>query len=363
MAKGKRTRPAQTPTRARDYWYRRLLATALAGVLATALAAVGCPTAPAGASGTRADAITLYNGQHPQLTQAEVTAFEKQTGITVRVRTDDGVVLAEQILEEGARSPADVYLTENSPELMLLSQHHMLAELPKELLEQVPARYVSPTGNWAGVALRVSCLVYDPERVKASQLPAHLIQLAEPRWKGKVAIAPTDSDFLPLVGGVVATYGKQAALRWLQGLKANAVLYADDESVVAAVNRGQVALGVINQYYWYRLRAEVGPRNMRSKLYFFPRRDIGGLENISGAAVLASSRHKQAAERFVEFLVSSKGQRILAASDDYEYPVRPGVAPNPALPPLRAVRPAVLSVVKLGDDLPAAALLQQAGLT
>ncbi len=337
-----------------------LLATFLLGATSPLQVAAAPPASARSASAAR---IVLYNGQHPQLTEAEVTAFEKQTGIKVRVRTNDGVVLAEQILEEGSHSPADVYLTENSPELMLLTQHHLLARLPSELLREVPARYSSPTGNWVGVALRVSCLVYDPRLLNARQLPAHLVELAERRWKGKVAIAPTDSDFLPLVGGVIATYGKRAALRWLEGLKANALQYADDESVVAAVNRGQVALGVINQYYWYRLRSELGARKMHSELYFFPHRDIGGLENISGAAVLASSRHKQAAERLVAFLVSTRGQRILAQSDDYEYPVRPGIPPNQLLPPLSKVQPAVLSVVKLGNDLPAAALLQQAGLT
>jgi iron(III) transport system substrate-binding protein len=309
------------------------------------------------------DTITLYNGQHPQLTQAIVSAFEKQTGIHVRVRTDDGIVLADQVLQEGSHSPADIYLTENSPELMLLTEHHLLAKLPASITGQVPARYDSPTGNWVGVALRVSALAYNPSLVAPSQLPASILDLAQPRWKGKVAIAPTDSDFVPLVGAVIASYGEQAALNWLRELKANAALYADDESVVAAVNRGQAAVGIINQYYWYRLRLEVGAGSMHSQVYFFPNRDIGGIENISGAAVLACSSHKTAAEKFVSFLVSAQAQQILAAGDDYEYPARPGIAPNPVLPPLSQVNPAVLSVVSLGNDLPAASVLQQAGLT
>jgi iron(III) transport system substrate-binding protein len=355
--------PPHMLTRRRRRRSRSLLS--IAGALLATIPVAQAASAPiaSAAAQRQPTTITLYNGQHPQLTQVEVKAFEEQTHIDVRVRTNDGVVLAEQILEEGSRSPADVYLTENSPELMLLSQHHLLARLPRAILAQVPPRYGSPTGNWVGVALRVSCLVYDPRLVKPTQLPAHLLDLADARWKGKVAIAPTDSDFLPLVGGVLATYGRRAALRWLEGLKANSVQYADEESVVAAVNRGQVALGIVNQYYWYRLRAELGAQKMHSKLYFFPHHDIGGLEDISGAGVLASSRDKLAAQRFVAFLVSAQGQRILAQSDDFEYPVRPGVAPNRALPLLSEVNPATLSVVKLGDDLPAAALLQQAGLT
>jgi iron(III) transport system substrate-binding protein len=307
--------------------------------------------------------ITLYNGQHPQLTQALVSAFEKQTGIDVKVRTDDGIVLADEILQEGSSSPADLYLTENSPELMMLTQHHLLATLPSSITGQIPSTYNSPTDNWVGVALRVSALAYNPSLVSSPQLPAKLLDLAKPQWKGKLAIAPTDSDFVPLVGGVIATYGTATATRWLNGLKTNAAIYQDDEAVVAAVDRGQAAVGIVNLYYWYRLRLEQGSASTHSKLYFFPDQDIGGLQNISGAAVLASSTHKADAERFVSFLVSSQAQQILAAGDDYEYPAKPGVPPNPALPPLSQLNPATLSVVSLGNDQPAATLLQQVGLT
>jgi iron(III) transport system substrate-binding protein len=338
----------------------RWLAISAGAVISASLLAACGGASPAGGGATT---ITLYNGQHPQLTQAIVNAFEKQTGIHVQVRTDDGIVLADQILQEGSHSPADVYLTENSPELMLLTQHHLLAPLPTSITSQIPARYNSPTGNWVGISTRVSALAYNPSLISSSQLPAGILDLAQPQWKGKVAIAPTDSDFVPLVGAVIATYGQQAALNWLRGLKANAAQYADIESVVAAVNKGQQAVGIINQYYWYRLRQEVGAGSTHSKVYYFPDRNIGGLQNISGAAVLASSSHKAAAEKFVSFLVSAQAQRILAAGDTFEYPTRPGIAPNPQLTPLSQVNPAILSVVDLGNDLPAAALLQQAGLT
>jgi len=338
-----------------DGGVRRLLALVSALVVSSSLLA-SC------GGGTGPNTIVLYNGQHPQLTDALVAAFERATGIQVKVRTNDGIVLADQLLQEGSSSPADVYLTENSPELVLLTEHHLLARLPAAILDQVPERDDSPAGTWVGVALRVSALAYDPALVAPSELPASVLDLAAAAWKGKVAIAPTDSDFVPLVGAVLATYGRRATERWLAGLKSNAALYQDDEAVVAAVNHGQAAVGIINQYYWYRLRLEVGAGEMHSRLYFFPHHDVGGVENVSGAAVLASSTHKSAAERFVAFLVSAKGQRILAAGDDYEYPARPGIAPNSVLPPLASVGPAVLNVVHLGDDLAAASLIERAGL-
>jgi iron(III) transport system substrate-binding protein len=322
-------------------------------------AAAGLFAACGGGGGS---AITLYNGQHPQLTDALVSAFERQTGISVRVLTNDGVVLADQILQEGSASPADVYLTENTPELMLLQEHRLLARLSPSILSQVPARDSSPRGTWVGVAERVNALAYDPAKLPADTLPTSILALAGPQWAGKIAIAPTDSDFLPLVSAVAVTYGRARALSWLQGLKRNATLFQNSEAVVAAVNRGSVAAGILNEYYWYRLRLEVGAGAMRSVLYSFPAHDIGSVANISGAAVLASSGHHSAAERFVGFLVSQRGQRILAEGDDYEYPLRPGVPANRALPGLASLHPTSVNVVSLGDDRQALSLLQQAGL-
>ncbi len=120
--------------------------------------------------------------------------------------------------------------------------------------------------------------------------------------------------------------------------------------------------GIINQYYWYRLQLEVGKEAMHSALYFFPDHNVGSIENVSGAAVLASSGHKQEAEAFVRFLVSATGQRILSSSDDFEYPARPGIASEIALMLLDAISPATINVVALGNDQLAAQLVQQAGL-
>jgi iron(III) transport system substrate-binding protein len=337
---------------------RRRLGGAVAA-LALSAAVAGCG---GGDPGSGRGSITLYNGQHPQLTNELVAAFQKQTGISVQTRTEDGIVLAGQLLQEGDSSPADVYLTENSPELVTLDQHGLLARLPAATLRQVRQRDEPPSGDWAPVALRLSGLAYDPARISKSSLPASILDLAQPAWKGKVAVALTDSDFPPLVGAVIAGYGVPAARDWLAGLKRNAEIFTTDEAVVAAVNRGAVATGIINHYYWYRLRLELGVAATHSALYYFPDHNVGSVENISGAAVLASSKHRAAAGAFVRFLVGPTAQRILARSDDFEYPARPGIAPNSQLTPLPALSPARLGAVALGNDQQAARLIQEAGL-
>jgi len=327
-----------------------------------ALAAVLVALTVAACGGSDPRSLVLYNGQHPQLTDALVSAFEKQTGIHVSVRTGDGIVLADQLLQEGNASPADVYISENSPELVTLDEHGLLAKLDSSTLAQTPARERTATGDWIGMALRVGGLAYNPSRISASQLPASVLELAQPQWKGKIAIAPTDSDFPPVVGAVIARYGTTAAADWLAGLRRNAQLYQSDESVAAAVNRGDVATGLINHYYWYRLRLEIGTGAIHSAVYYFPDHNVGSIENVAGAAVLRSSSHGAEAQQFVAFLVSRQAQEILAHGDDFEYPARPGVEPNPQLPPLERIAPAVVGPTALGNDQKAAQLIQQSGL-
>jgi iron(III) transport system substrate-binding protein len=311
----------------------------------------------------QAQTLTLYNAQHEQVVGMLTAMFTKETGIKVQVHTGEGPDIASQILQEGADSPADVFFTENSPELILLDEKGLLAPVDPATLAKVPGKYSAADGDWLGVLARENVLDFNASMISEGTLPVSLMDLAKPEWAGKVGIAPSDADFLPLVSAVIRTQGKAAALTWLNGLKANAKIYEDDESVVAAVARGDVAVGVVNNYYWARLETDLGPKKINSALYHFKRGDIGGLINISGAAVLKSSKNQAAAQKFLAFLVSHEAQVALGESEvDFEYPLAPGVAPNKLLTPFAVLQPPAISVSKLGDDQDAGALLQQAGL-
>jgi iron(III) transport system substrate-binding protein len=310
-----------------------------------------------------AQTLTLYNAQHEQVVAMLTAMFTKQTGIKVQVHTGEGPDIASQILQEGADSPADVFFTENSPELILLDERSLLAPVDPATLAKVPSKYSAADGDWLGVLARENVLDFNAAMISEGALPASLMDLAKPEWAGKVGIAPSDADFLPLVSAVIRTQGKPAALAWLRGLKANGKIYEDDESVVAAVARGAVAIGVVNNYYWARLETDLGPQKIDSNLYHFKHGDIGGLINISGAAVLKSSKNQAAAQKFLAFLVSHQAQVALGQSEvDFEYPLAPGVAPNKLLTPFSVLQPPPVSVSQLGDDQDAGALLQAAGL-
>ena len=263
-----------------------------AGMLTASVAACGASSG----GDAPANGLVLYNGQHEQTTQALISAFEKQTGIQVTVRNGDEDQLAEQIMQEGSRSPGDVFYTENSPALMKLAGQHLLAPVDKATLAAVPSADSSPAGNWVGVTARISALVYNTNALKPSQLPTSVMDLANPQWAGKLGIAPGETDFQPIITSIADTYGSAAALAWLKGVKANAGshIYPDNETLTSEVNSGQVEIGLINHYYWYRLRAELGAGAMHSALRYFAAEDPGYVLNVSGAGILASSTHQAA---------------------------------------------------------------------
>jgi iron(III) transport system substrate-binding protein len=319
-----------------------------------------------GGSGSSNESITLYNGQHEQTTDKLVAGFEAKTGIHVNVRNDDEDVFDNQIVTEGSHSPADVFFTENSPALQFLAEKHLLSPIDASTLANVPSQYSSTDGDWIGVSARVSVIDYNPSLISQSQLPKTALALADPQYQGKLAIAPGESDFAPIVTSMVKQYGTAQTLTWLKGLKSNAGdshTYPDNETIVADVNDGKVAFGIINQYYWYRLGAQIGTSNYHSKLAYFQDGDPGYVLNVSAAGVLASSQHQAAAQQLVAYLTSRQGQEDIVNSDSFEYPIASGVTkPAAAEIPLDQLHPNPIDLAQLGDGSEAVSLLKQAQL-
>jgi iron(III) transport system substrate-binding protein len=338
---------------------RHRLLVASAGCLALVAAVLsGCDAISTGSA-----SLTLYSGQHAETTQAEVSAFEHQTGIRVSVRMADENSLVQQIEQEGSLSPADVIFTENSPALMSLQGRGLLAGLPDSTLSAVPSKYSSPAGDWVGVSARASVLVYNTS-LPASQVPTSVLDLADARWRGKLALAPTETDFQPVVTSIALAEGSQAALQWLKAVRSNASghIDPDNEAVTSDVNRGQAQLGVVDHYYWYRAAKNLGNSGLHSQIAYFAPADPGYVIDVSGAAVLKSSRHKAQAQALVAFMVSEAGQQALISSNSFEYPLRAAVSDPPGLKPFSDLQPAPITVAQLGDGSVALRLLQQAQL-
>lgn len=307
--------------------------------------------------------LVIYNGQHVQSVRVIDKAFQQATGVKVVVHSNDSPPLVRQILAEGIHSPADVVYVENSTSINVLDEKHDLANVDASTLHGVPSRYNAPDGHWVGVLLRQNVLTWNPQLIRKQDLPRSMLDLANAHWKGKIGIAPTDPDFFPMVNAVIALRGKAAALHWAEGLKNYARIYDDDEGVVAAVNRGEIAIGLTNNYYWARARQAVGAGKWVSKVAHFVPGDIGNLVNVSCAAILKTARHPRLAQRYLAFMVSRAVQEKLAQGDqDFEYSVLPNVKSNPVNTPFNELHPPKITTTQLGTYPEAVKLLEKAGL-
>ncbi len=303
--------------------------------------------------------LLIYNGQHRKLTDAVVAAFTKTTGIKVTVRQGGSSQLSNQITEEGANSPADIFFSEQSPPIAALDEQGLLAPTAAETLAQIPAAYVSPNKTWIAASMRVRVLVYNKDMLKESDLPASILGVSGAPWKDKVGYVTRDG-FEEQVMAIAKLNGKDAALDWLKGLKENGRKYSGNSAAMRAVEAGEVASALINNYYWFALAKENGADKLKSAVHYFKKGDAGSLINLSPAAMLKTSKNQETAQKFLAYLISEEGQKVAVASYA-EYPVRPGVASPYPLKPLSEigcdVTPADIGSAKAALDL-----MKQAGL-
>ncbi len=296
------------------------------------------PACGGGSDAVDEDALVVYSGRQEQLVQPLIDRFEEQTGTEVSVRYGNTAQLAAQLLEEGERTPADVFFSQDGGALGALTKADRLAELPDSVLNQVPERYRADDGTWVGTSGRARVIVYDPSQVPEAEVPDSVFALTEPRWRGKVGIAPSNASFESFVTAMRVLEGDDRTQQWLEGMRANDVqLFDNNILVLNATEDGLIALGLINHYYWYQQVAEEGEAAVPARLKFLPDGDPGALVNVAGAAVLAGSDKAQQAEQFVDFLLDEESQQFFS-EEDKEYPVVEGVPTAPDLPPLESLQ-------------------------
>ena len=281
------------------------------------------------------EGIVVYNAQHENLVQSWVDGFTKETGIKVTLRNGGDSELGNQLVQEGSKSPADVFLTENSPAMVLVDNAKLFAPLDKSTLEQVAPAYRPDHGRWIGIAARSTVFVYNPAKLSEAQLPKSLMDLAKPEWKGRWAASPSGADFQAIVSAVLALKGEKATLEWLKAMKTNFVAYKGNSTVMKAVNAGQIDGGVIYHYYRFVDQAKTGENSKNTELHYFKHQDPGAFVSISGGGVLASSKHQQQAQAFMKWITGKSGQDTLRTNDAFEYAVGVNAASNPKLVPLK----------------------------
>ncbi len=317
---------------------RRTFLTTVGFAGAGAFGLFGCRASSAEEFAADPKALQVYSAQHQNLTKPWADAFTAATGIPVQIRQGQDASMGHQIIAEGDSSPADVFLTENSPAMTLVERAGLLAAVDPGTRQQVP-KDVAPSSNaWISIAARSTVLVYNTARLAKADLPTSLMDLRTPEWKDRWGCAAGGADFQSIVAGMLADQGEPKTADWLAGLKANAKILQNNIATMKSVNAGEMDCGVIFHYYWYRDQAGTKEGSGNTALHYFRNRDPGAFVSLSGGGVLASADKPTEAQQFLKFITGVEGQRVLLESRSMEYAVGNGAVSDPALPPLKSLQ-------------------------
>ncbi|NKX56433.1 iron ABC transporter substrate-binding protein [Arthrobacter mobilis] len=333
---------------------KQLPAAALAAAAALALAACGAggaaPEGSAAPAATENADLTVYNAQHETMTKAWVDAFTAETGITVSVRKGKDTEMSNQIIAEGEASPADVFITENSPAMTQVENAGLFTEVSETVQENVPEEFRPSSNMWTGVAARSTVFVYNKDKVKEADLPKSIMDLADPKWAGKWGAAPGGADFQAIVSAMLELEGEQATSDWLKAMKENVKVYPGNGAAMKAVNAGEVDGAVIYHYYYAADQAGTGENSGNVAPHYFKNEDPGAFLSVSGGGVLKSSKNPEAAMQFLEFITSKQGQELLGTGVDFEYPVGKDVTPREGLVPIPELEAPKVDASKLNSQ-------------
>lgn len=301
--------------------------------------------------------LIIYSGRSEELVQPLIDDFVAETGIEVEVRYADSTELAATLLQEGEATDADVFFAQDPASLGSVTG--MMAVLPTDLLGRVDPRFADRDGRWVGTSGRVRTFVYDTDA--SIELPQTIDDVTDPRWAGQVGVAPTNGSFLAFVSAMILERGEAGTLEWLQALAANTPQdFPSNSPIVAAVDAGEIAGGLVNHYYLLRLRAE--GEGARAENWFIPAGDVGSLVMPAGAGVLSGSDRPEEAERFIGFLLSSEAQEYFAG-ETFEFPLVPGVPAPAGLRGIDEIAAPDIDLSDLADVLDdATRLVTEAGL-
>lgn len=331
--------------------------TATTGTAGTATEPEGSPT-----SGSSDVTLTVYSGQHESLAKSLADGFTAATGIKVDVRAGSDAALANQIIEEGNRTKADVFMSEEPGQIALLGEKGLFAPVDPATLAETDARFNPHDGTWLAFAARSRAIFYNPSLIAEDDLPTSIMDLAKPEWKGKFAYAPSGA-FVSTVTYLINTIGEEQTLDWLKGIKANGENLQKNGAIRDAVEAGQIGFGLSNHYYWYILAQQKGgPDALASKVHYMGNGDAGALVLASGAGVLKASEHQAEAQQFLAWLANPDGGQKVIATTTPQYPLAQGVESTMGLKPLDELQPPDVDQGSFGNVEKAKELITEAGI-
>ncbi len=292
------------------------------------------------------NSLTIYSGRSKLLVGPIIQQFSEATEIEVQVNYAGTPLLAATLLEEGDRTPADVFFAQDPGGLGAVAD--ALSPLPADVLELTPEWARSPQGRWVGLSGRARTVVYNTETLTETDLPDDIFEFTDPKWKGRIGWAPTNASFQTMVTAMRSVWGEDKTRQWLEGIKSNdPAVYPKNTPIVAAAAAGEIDVGFVNHYYLHRFLAEEG-ESFSARNYHLRAGGPGAIIMVSGAGILESSDNRESAEKFLRFMLSPVAQQYFA-SQTFEYPLVDGVKTQRGLLPLSEIQRSDIDTRDLTD--------------
>ena len=312
-----------------------------------------------------AEKLTVYSGRAERLIKPVFDAFTAKTGIQIDLLSSGSTELINRLKAEGDRSPADLLITNDAGSLELARTAGLLRPLNmREVDRAIPPQFRAADNSWIGLSGRFWIIVINTTMVQPNEITS-LLDLADPKWKDKIAIPNAGSEYLQAGVSVMrAGLGDERTKQFLQGLRDNAGIqvYQKSSQIVDSVAKGQVAMGIVNHYYVYRQLAAQPAAPLAVVMPDQQEGGLGAIMNVAGIGVLKHTPHIDNAKLLIEFLVAQAGQRMFADLDK-EYPLHPEVKADPALIDRKRIRAALVPLAKLAElREPTIQLIEQVGL-
>lgn len=296
-----------------------------------------------------AETLVVYSGRSDALIQPVLNAFTKQSGIQIVLLTGKSRKLLNKLEREGDRSGADVFISNDASTLQKGSDMNLLAPLPIKMIAPLGKNFRSPDNTWAGLSARGQVLVIN-NNSEAKKFVKSVFDLADPRLKGRLGItSSTNESYIASVTIYMLSTDTDKTAEWLNGLKQNinGQVFDKYSSIVDAVALGKLDVGLVNHYFITRYLASHPDAPISLVIPDQGEHGIGVAWDIAGIGISRFSKHRVAAEKLVDFLLSDEGQKQFAQANR-EYPIRNGVSVDTQAPAVGSFKIANVPMVELG---------------
>jgi iron(III) transport system substrate-binding protein len=316
--------------------------------MALAVAVLGCACGRTDEGAAPASTVTVYVSTDRVFSEPVLREYERRSGVTVNVVYDTeetkSTGLANRLLAEQGRPQADVFWSNEPIRTLVLKSRGVLAVYRSPSADGIPATFKDPDGFWTGFSARMRVIAYNPRLAKAEEAPQSVLDLADPKWKGQVAIA--DPRFGSTSFHVAALYtvlGDGKADEFFRRLKANDVRVVDGNSVVRdMVVRGEVTVGLTDTDD-VNVALEAG----QPIAMILPDRAGMGVPVMPNmVSLVRNAPRADAGRKLIDYLLSADVERILAQSEVVQIPLHAGVSGPANLPGIDSFKPMTLDYAK-----------------